>query len=60
MGLPKTNHITGTEFLRSDTAATIFSLFALGWRLFCWGAGGYQRRLNKVHVGDTAKPDRHW
>ena len=37
----------------------LFSLFILVWLLiegdilFRWEAGGWQRRLNKVHVGDT-------
>ena len=46
-----------TVFLQSDATGTILLLlFILVWHLlFCWEAS---RQLNKVHVGDTARPDR--
>ena len=48
-----------TVFLRSDATGTILLLlFILVWHLlFCWEAS---RQLNKVHVGDTARPDIPW
>ena len=62
-----------TVFLQSNVAATVFFflLFVLVWLLL---KEGYYLRVafislrsrriattpNKVHVGDTARPDRRW
>ena len=54
-----------TTLLRSDPAATIFSLFILVRLLFEGGVyfvvkPDNKRRLNKVHAGDSARPDKCW